>query len=135
MKSKSTVFEFIGEQHIEFVVYAFFYDNYRFFDLDHKSLFVWIAAMLGTDHGYFNHLFYLNYSAKLYYLINIMNIIILTHSLRYYWAHRFLHETNIGWSSHQVHHSSEARDFTSFQNYLLGRIFWNEKSLNPCLRF
>ena len=28
----------------------------------------------------------------------------------YYWCHRFLHETNIGWSSHQVHHSSEARD-------------------------
>ena len=73
------MFEFIGEQHIEFVVYAFFYDHYRFFDLDPKSLFVWIAAMLGTDHGY-------------------------------YWYHRFLHETNIGWSSHQVHHSSEARD-------------------------
>jgi len=70
------VFEFIGEQHIEFTVYAFFYDNYRLFDLDPKSLFVWTAAMLGTDHGY-------------------------------YWAHRFLHETNIGWSSHQVHHSSE----------------------------
>ena len=52
MKSKLTVFEFIGEQHIEFVVYAFFYDNYRFFDLDPKSLFVWTAAMLGTDHGY-----------------------------------------------------------------------------------
>ena len=52
LKSKLTVFEFIGEQHIEFVVYAFFYDNYRFFDLDPKSLFVWTAAMLGTDHGY-----------------------------------------------------------------------------------
>ena len=25
----------------------------------------------------------------------------------YYWAHRFLHETAIGWASHQVHHSSE----------------------------
>ena len=33
---------------------------------------------------------------------------------RYYWAHRFLHETNIGWSSHQVHHSSEARDSKSW---------------------
>ena len=25
----------------------------------------------------------------------------------YYWAHRLVHELSIGWSSHQVHHSSE----------------------------
>ena len=25
----------------------------------------------------------------------------------YYWEHRFLHETHIGWAAHQVHHSSE----------------------------
>jgi len=70
------VFEFIGERHVEFVVYAFFYDNYRFLTLPHDSLLVWAAAMFATDHGY-------------------------------YWAHRFLHETAIGWASHQVHHSSE----------------------------
>ena len=25
----------------------------------------------------------------------------------YYWEHRFLHETHIGWAAHQVHHSSQ----------------------------
>ena len=46
------VFEFIGEKHVEFVVYAFFYDNYRFTTLPHDSILVWTAAMLATDHGY-----------------------------------------------------------------------------------
>ncbi|CAG5110430.1 Oidioi.mRNA.OKI2018_I69.chr2.g4835.t1.cds [Oikopleura dioica] len=30
----------------------------------------------------------------------------------YYWEHRFLHETMIGWSAHQVHHSSQDFNLT-----------------------
>ena len=44
-------FEFVGEKHIEFVVYAFFHNNYRLLTLPYDSLLVWVAAMLGTDHG------------------------------------------------------------------------------------
>ena len=32
---------------------------------------------------------------------------------RYYWEHRFLHETNVGWAAHQVHHSSEDFNLTT----------------------
>jgi len=47
------IWEFIGEKHIEFAVYAFFYNNYRFFTLPYDSLMVWTAAMFATDHGYY----------------------------------------------------------------------------------
>jgi len=30
----------------------------------------------------------------------------------YYWEHRFLHESMIGWSAHQVHHSSQDFNLT-----------------------
>ena len=29
----------------------------------------------------------------------------------YYWEHRFLHETHIGWAAHQVHHSSQEMNY------------------------
>jgi len=41
----------------------------------------------------------------------------------YYWFHRFVHEVNIAWASHQVHHSSEDYNLTTalrqsvFQKY------------------
>jgi sterol desaturase/sphingolipid hydroxylase (fatty acid hydroxylase superfamily) len=33
--------------------------------------------------------------------------------LSYYWNHRFVHRTNIGWAAHQSHHSSEYMNFTT----------------------
>jgi len=42
----------------------------------------------------------------------------------FYWLHRFVHETSIGWAAHQVHHSSEDYNLTTalrqplFQNFL-----------------
>ena len=43
----------------------------------------------------------------------------------YYWYHRFGHEINVFWASHQTHHSSEEYNFTTalrqsvFQNWVL----------------
>ena len=31
----------------------------------------------------------------------------------YYWGHRYVHEWNIGWAAHQVHHSSEDYNLSS----------------------
>ena len=72
------VFEFIGEKHLSFVVYAYIFENFRFLSLDGKNVWVWFLAGLMNDHGY-------------------------------YWEHRFLHETHIGWAAHQVHHSSQGK--------------------------
>lgn len=34
------------------------------------------------------------------------------YDLAYYWAHRKMHETNLGWATHVVHHSSEEYNLT-----------------------
>ncbi|KAF2368702.1 Fatty acid hydroxylase [Trinorchestia longiramus] len=31
----------------------------------------------------------------------------------FYWFHRYAHETNVGWASHQIHHSSEQFNLTT----------------------
>lgn len=36
----------------------------------------------------------------------------LAYDLAYYWAHRMMHQTNLGWATHVVHHSSEDYNLT-----------------------
>jgi len=47
----------------------------------------------------------------------------------YYWAHRAVHEWNVGWAAHQVHHSSEDYNISTalrqsfFQTFFTSPIF------------
>ena len=42
----------------------------------------------------------------------------------YYWAHRCVHELNIGWAAHQVHHSSEDYNIsTALRQSVMQRFF------------
>lgn len=50
----------------------------------------------------------------------------------YYWAHRFLHEWNIGWAAHSIHHSSEDYNLTTALRQSVIQLQYNEILLLPC---